>query len=344
MYRNCCETWHSSGLLLVMTGTELVSMSPETRAPPVLRRPDRLAPVRTLRVLGVPLDLGAARRGVDMGPSALRLAHLDDALRRLGHTVEDRGNLASPDRAAVPADLDGTLAVIADVCADLAEHTADAVRADTVPLVLGGDHSVAAGSVAGVARALRERGAALGVVWLDAHADLNTPDTSPSGNVHGMPVAHLFGLGDRRLATLAGGSPAVQPRHFAYVGLRDLDPAEQARIRSLGIAAFTMRDIDERGMRAVMQDAIAIASRDTGGFHVSLDLDLLDPVEAPGVGTPVRGGVTLREAHLAMELLHDAGALVSMDVVEVNPILDRHNRTAELAVDLVASAFGRRIL
>jgi arginase len=159
-----------------------------------------------------------------------------------------------------------------------------------------------------------------------------------------MPVAHLFGLGDVRLAGLAGAAPAVRPEHFAYVGLRDLDPAEQARIRALGIAAFTMRDIDERGMRAVMQDAIAVASRSTGGFHVSLDLDLLDPVEAPGVGTPVRGGVTLREAHLAMELLHDAGTLVSMDVVEVNPILDRHNRTAELAVDLVASAFGRRIL
>jgi len=299
---------------------------------------------RTIRVHGVPLDLGAARRGVDMGPSALRLAHLDDVLRRLGHTVLDGGNLPSPDRADVPADVSDTLAVIAEVCADLADRTAAAVRANALPLVLGGDHSVAAGSVAGVARALRERGEALGLLWLDAHADLNTPDTSPSGNVHGMPVAHLLGLGDRRLATLAGGAPAVRPEHVAYVGLRDLDAAEQERIRTLGIAAFTMRDIDERGMRAVMQDAIARVSLGTAGFHVSLDLDLLDPDEAPGVGTPVRGGVTLREAHLAMELLHDAGTMCAMDVVEVNPILDRHNRTAELAVDLVASAFGRRIL
>jgi arginase len=297
-----------------------------------------------VQLLGVPLDLGAARRGVDMGPSALRLAHLDDALRRLGHTVYDGGNLASPDRAAVPADVTGTIAAIATVCAELADRTADAVRANTLPLVLGGDHSVAAGSVAGVARALRNRGESLGLLWLDAHADINTPDTSPSGNVHGMPVAHLLGLGDARLTSLVGDAPAVRAEHIAYVGLRDLDAAEQQRIHALGIAAFTMRDIDERGMRAVMQDAIAIVSRGTGGFHVSLDLDLLDPDEAPGVGTPVRGGVTVREAHLAMELLHDAGTMRAMDVVEVNPILDRHNRTAELAVDLVASAFGRRIL
>lgn len=317
---------------------------PSPRRSSAIEPPLSRASPCTVHLLGVPLDLGAARRGVDMGPSALRLAHLDETLRRLGHVVQDGGNLASPDRATVPADVAGTIAAIATVCAELADRTAAAVRADARPLVLGGDHSIAAGSVAGVARALHERGESLGLLWLDAHADINTPDTSPSGNVHGMPVAHLLGLGDARLATLAGDAPAVRAEHIAYVGLRDLDAAEQQRIHALGIAAFTMRDIDERGMRAVMQDAIAIASRGTGGFHVSLDLDLLDPDEAPGVGTPVRGGVTLREAHLAMELLHDTGAMRAMDIVEVNPILDRHNRTAELAVDLVASAFGRRIL
>jgi len=299
---------------------------------------------RTIRLLGVPLDLGAARRGAHMGPSALRLAHLERALRQLGHDVDDLGDLPSPSCAVGPTVVPGTLAVIAEVCTRLTDFAAAAVRADALPLVLGGDHSVAAGSVAGVARALRERGASLGLLWLDAHADLNTPDTSPSGNVHGMPMAHLLGLGDRRLATLAGDTPAVHPAHVAYVGLRDLDPGEQQRIRSLGITAFTMRDIDERGMHAVMQDALAVVSHGTGGVHASLDLDLLDPMEAPGVGTPVSGGITRREARLAMELLHDAGTLVSMDVVEVNPLLDHHNRTAELAVDLVASALGRRIL
>ncbi len=301
-------------------------------------------PPRTIRLMGVPLDFGAARRGVDMGPSALRLAHLQSALRQLGHRVEDIGNLLTPDRDAVAPDADATFEVIAAVCADLASRTAAAVREGVVPLVLGGDHSLAAGSVAGVATALAERGESLGLIWLDAHADLNTPDTSPSGNVHGMPVAHLLGLGDARLARLAGERAAVRPEHVVYVGLRDLDDAEKHRLRELQLHAFTMRDIDERGLRAVMGDALAIATQGTGGVHVSFDLDWIDPSDAPGVGTPVPGGATLREAHLAMELLHDAGRVLSMDVVEVNPILDRHNRTAELAVDLLASAFGRRIL
>ncbi len=299
---------------------------------------------RTIRLMGVPLDFGAARRGVDMGPSALRLAHLQPVLRQLGHRVEDIGNLLTPDRDAVAPGADATLDVIATVCADLAQRTAAAVREGVVPLVLGGDHSLAAGSVAGVATALAGRGESLGLIWLDAHADLNTPETSPSGNVHGMPVAHLLGLGDPRLARLSGETAAVRAEHVVYVGLRDLDDAEKRRLRDMRLHAFTMRDIDERGLRAVMGDAIAIATQGTGGVHVSFDLDWIDPSDAPGVGTPVSGGATLREAHLAMELLHDAGRVLSMDVVEVNPILDRHNRTAELAVDLVASAFGRRIL
>ncbi|MFY7949463.1 MAG: arginase, partial [Gemmatimonas sp.] len=200
------------------------------------------------------------------------------------------------------------------------------------------------GSVAGTATALHERGDRVGLIWLDAHADLNTPQTTLSGNVHGMPVAHLLGLGDPPLAQLSSATPAVRPQHLVYVGLRDLDDAEKATIRDLGIRAFTMRDIDERGLRAVMDDAVTIATTGTGGFHLSCDADWVDPQEAPGVGTPVRGGATLREAHLAMEIIHDTGALRAMDLVEINPILDARNATAELAAELIASAFGRRIL
>lgn len=325
---------------------------------PAPAAPGRLRTARAVQMLGVPLDLGASRRGVDMGPSALRLAQLAERLRELGHAVADGGNVPVPDRtdlgtaelgaaksgaAHAPRGLD-FLPAIAAVCRDLAARTAAAVREGVVPLVMGGDHSIAAGSVAGAAAALRERGQRLGLIWLDAHADIHTPDTSHTGNVHGMPVAHLLGLGDPRLARLAGAEPAVRPCDVALVGVRDLDGPERLRIRELGVRAFTMREVDERGLGAVMADALEIATRDTGGLHLSCDADWVDPGDAPGVGTPVRGGATYREAHLAMELVSDAGAMVAMDVVEVNPILDRLNGTAELAVDLVASAFGRRIL
>jgi arginase len=320
----------------------------------MLAAPPRLAPAafhppaaarrvaRAVHMLGVPVDLGASRRGVDMGPSALRLAQLAERLRDLGHAVADGGNVPVPDRT----ELGNTppLAAIAAVCRDLAARTADAVRAGAVPLVMGGDHSLAAGSVAGTAAALRERGERLGLIWLDAHADIHTPDTSHTGNVHGMPLAHLLGLGDPRLARLAGAEPAVRACDVALVGARDLDPPERERVRELGVRVFTMREVDERGLSAVMADALEIATRHTGGLHLSCDADWVDPRDAPGVGTPVRGGATYREAHLAMELVSDAGAMVAMDLVEVNPILDRLNGTAELAVDLVASAFGRRIL
>ena len=298
----------------------------------------------TLQLIGVPMDLGASRRGVDMGPSAMRLADVSELLRGLGYEVEDAGNIAVPDRESLPRADGARLAAIADVCAELARLTSAAVRSGVRPLVLGGDHSLAAGSVAGTATALAERGQRVGLIWLDAHADLNTPESSLSGNVHGMPVAHLLGLGDARLSHLSTVCPAVHPEHLVYVGLRDLDRAEKALITSLGLRAFTMRDIDERGLRAVMDEAVAIASRGTGGIHLSCDADWIDPREAPGVGTPVRGGATMREAHLAMEIIHDSGALVAMDLVEINPILDRRNQTAELAAELIASAFGRRIL
>jgi arginase len=298
---------------------------------------------RDIRILGVPMDLGASRRGVDMGPSALRLARLSEALEELGHTVEDLGNLAVPDRTSLTGD-GHYIAAIADVCGELAKRTAAAVRDGATPLVLGGDHSLAMGSVAGSATAMAEQDKALGLIWIDAHGDINTPKTSITGNVHGMPVAHLLGMGNEKLARISSRRPAISPANLVYIGLRQLDDAEKELVRSENLHAFTMRDIDERGLRAVVAESLEIATGGTGGFHVSCDADWIDPRDAPGVGTPVRGGATLREAHLAMEMIHDSGAMVAMDLVEINPILDNHNRTAELSVALIASAFGRRIL
>jgi arginase len=295
-------------------------------------------------MLGVPMDLGASRRGVDMGPSAMRLANVTDKLRALGHSVQDTGNLLVPDRASLAGTHTDYMPAIVQVCRDLALRTAQIVRDGAIPLVLGGDHSLAAGSVAGVATAMAEKKKTIGLVWIDAHSDINTPASSLSGNVHGMPVAHLLGLGDQDLSSIAKKVPAVRPEHLVYVGLRDVDDAEKELIRSMNLRAFTMRDIDERGLRAVVADAIEIASRGTGGFYLSCDADWVDPSYAPGVGTAVRGGATLREAHLAMEMVHDSGLLLGMDLVEINPILDSRNQTAELSAALVASAFGRRIL
>lgn len=299
-----------------------------------------------IRIIGVPLDLGASRRGVDMGPSALRIARLAARLRDLGHEVEDVGNLHVPERDALPtvASPQDHLEVIAAVCRDLAEATARAVREGWAPLVLGGDHSLGAGSAAGVATAFAEQNRRIGLVWLDAHGDINTPESSPSGNIHGMPMAHLLGHGDERMSRIAGVFPAVLAKNVALVGVRDLDPAERKNIREFGARTFTMREIDERGLKAVMADALGIATDGTAGIHVSCDADWVDPGEAPGVGTPVRGGATYRESHLAMEMISDTKLLVSMDIVEINPVLDAHNRTAELAAGLVTSAFGLRIL
>lgn len=299
----------------------------------------------TIDLIGVPLDLGASRRGVEMGPSAVRLARLEQHLESLGHDVVDTGDVAVPTRETLGfgRGLD-YLPTITAVCREVAARTAQVIRNGRIPLVLGGDHSVSAGSAAGVATALAERGERLGVIWLDAHADLNTPESSESGNVHGMPLAHLLGHGDPATASVATPAPAVRAEHAVIIGARDLDPAERRHIREFGVRVYTMREIDERGMRTVLQEAIALVSDGTQGIHVSLDLDFLDPREAPGVGTPVRGGATFREAHLTMETLWDTGRVVSMDLVEVNPVLDRENHTAELAVGLVASGFGMRIL
>lgn len=300
----------------------------------------------TIRIIGVPLDLGQNRRGVDMGPSAIRIANLGQRLSALGHSVQNLGNLEIPDRDSVELVTSAIdfLPAITEACTRLAGHTATAIREHCLPLVLGGDHSISAGSVAGVATAFAERGERIGLIWLDAHGDMNTPETSPSGNVHGMPVAHLLGHGDPGLAGIAKPGPAVRSENVVIVGARDLDSGERDNALKFGVQVFTMRDIDERGLKAIMTDALAIANDGTAGFHLSTDADWIDPSEAPGVGTPVRGGATFREAHLAMEMIADTRRMVSMDLVEINPVIDNHNHTAELCVHLATSALGLRIL
>ncbi len=301
----------------------------------------------SVRIIGVPMDLGASRRGVDMGPSAVRYTDLRVRLEKLGHVVEDVGNVHVPFRedAARGAQRGARyLGAITDVCADVAARTRAALDGGQLPVVLGGDHALAAGSIAGAAGFFAAKGQRIGAVWVDAHGDLNTPGTSRSGNVHGMPLAALLGNGDRAMAAIAGAAPALKGSDVALVGTRDLDQPERVHIRKWGLSAFTMRALDERGVRAVMEEAIAIATRDTAGLWVSFDMDVIDPAEAPGVGTAVPGGMTYREAHLAMEMLADTGKLVGLDVVEVNPVLDERNRTAEIACELILSALGKRIL
>ncbi|MBI4873187.1 MAG: arginase [Acidobacteria bacterium] len=299
-----------------------------------------------IAIIGAPLDLGAGRRGVDMGPSALRVASLHPRLRALGCRVRDLGNIAvdQPESVAAGHERARYLDEIVRASRRLAGMVAKAAGEGATPLVLGGDHSVAVGTVSGMARHLRRRKASLGLIWMDAHADMNTPESSPSGNVHGMPLACIVGLGPRELSRIDGYAPKVDPRKVALVGIRDVDQLEKPQVKESGVRAFTMRDIDERGMRAILREALEVACDGTAGFHLSLDMDALDPREAPGVGTPVRGGLRYREAHLAMELICDSGRLLSLEVVEVNPVMDVANRTAELAVGLALSAMGKRIL
>jgi arginase len=301
----------------------------------------------SVRLIGVPMDLGASRRGVDMGPSAVRYTDLRDRIEKLGHDVVDTGNVSVPFRedAAKGAQRGARyLGAITDVCVDIASRTRAALEAGEIPVVLGGDHALAAGSVAGAAAHLAANGERLGLLWVDAHGDLNTPGSSRSGNVHGMPLAALLGYGDKAMSSIAGDRTAIQSSDVALVGLRDLDGPERSHIKKWGLSAFTMRSLDERGVRTVMEEAIAVATRGTGGIWVSFDMDVIDPDEAPGVGTAVPGGMTYREAHLAMEMLADTGKLVGLDMVEVNPVLDERNRTAEIACELILSALGRRIL
>jgi arginase len=304
-------------------------------------------PPRKIRIIGVPLDLGQSRRGVDMGPSAVRVAGLEAKLESLGHIVADAGNIAVAVAETKSAGEPSAryLKEITGTCTKEAEVVLQSLADGMTPVVLGGDHSVAVGTVSGVAEFFRRRDEKIGLIWFDAHSDINTPETSPSGNVHGMPLAALVGLGPEPLANIFGFSPKIAPENTVLVGVRDIDATEKENIRRAGITeVYTMRDIDERGMRNVMEDALRAAGRGTTGYHVSLDMDWIDPEDAPGVGTPVRGGATYREAHLAMEILADHGRMLSFEIVEVNPVIDEHNRTADLAVELVASAFGKKIL
>lgn len=301
---------------------------------------------KRIRVIGVPLDLGQSRRGVDMGPSAVRVAGLEARLEEIGHVVEDAGNIvvALPEQKKVGDANAKYLKEIAATCTKHAELVLKTLESGKVPLALGGDHSVAAGTVAGVAEFYRRQDQKIGLIWIDAHTDINTPETSPSGNVHGMPLAATMGLGPSELSNIFNFSPKVDPENCVLVGVRDIDAIEKANVRRAGIQVLTMRDIDERGMRTVMEEALRFAGRGTAGYHVSLDMDWIDPEDAPGVGTPVRGGATYREAHLAMEIIADHGRMLSFEIVEVNPVIDEHNRTADLAVELALSAFGKKIL
>lgn len=310
------------------------------------------APVTTIapkkiRVIGVPLDLGASRRGVDMGPSAVRVAGLEARLEALGHKVDDGGNVsvAIAEQKKVGDEHAKYLKEITATCTKAAELVVKSLEAGYIPLVLGGDHSLAAGTVSGAAEFHRRKDQQIGLIWIDAHSDINTPETSPSGNVHGMPLAALLGLGPAELANIYGFSPKVRPENCVLIGVRDIDQTEKENIKRAGMTeVYTMRDIDERGMRTVIEEALRIAGRGTAGYHVSLDMDWIDPEDAPGVGTPVRGGATYREAHLAMEIIADHGRMTSFEIVEVNPVIDEHNRTADLAVELAMSAFGKKIL
>ena len=301
---------------------------------------------KKIRVIGVPLDLGQSRRGVDMGPSAVRVSGLEARLEALGHIVEDAGNIAValPEQKKEGDPHAKYLKEITATCTKHAELVVKTLEAGKMPIVLGGDHSVAAGTVAGIASFYRRQEQKIGLLWIDAHSDINTPDSSPSGNVHGMPLAALMGLGPPELSNIMGPAPKVLPENCVLVGIRDVDAIEKENIRRAGVEVFTMRDIDERGMRAVMEEALRMAGRGTAGYHVSLDMDWIDPEDAPGVGTPVRGGATYREAHLAMEIIADHARMLGFEIVEVNPVIDEHNRTADLAVELTLSAFGKKIL
>jgi len=299
-----------------------------------------------VRILGVPLDLGQARRGVDMGPSAVRAAGLNAAIKALGHQVEDAGNIhvKIPEEQHFGDRHAKYLNEIAETCREVAERVAQTLEAGWFPLSLGGDHSIAIGTIAGVAKFYHQRGEPVGCLWIDAHADMNTPETSPSGNVHGMPFAASLGFGPEALTKISGFAPQLEARRCVLIGARDLDARERRIVKDSGVNVFTMRDIDEQNMRGVMEKSLALATEGTAGFVVSWDMDVVDPVEAPGVGTPVHGGITFREAHLAMEMIADSHKMVSLELVEINPIIDVHNKTAILGVGLVTSALGKKIL
>jgi len=301
---------------------------------------------RAVRIIGVPLDLGAGRRGTDVGPSALRIAGLGAALRRLGYEVALEEDIPAPAMETRRSEDKQARykPQILDVCTRLAKRVKEVMDADDFPLVLGGDHSIAMGTVAGTAAHCREQDQSIGLIWFDAHGDMNVPGVSPSGNIHGMPLAHLLGKGDDDLKNILGFSPKVKPENVALIGIRAIDAGERKIIRDSGIHAFTMREIDEHGMATVARRALEIVNDGTAGFHVSFDVDGCDPTVIPGSGTLVPGGVSFREAHLLMEYVADSRRLLSLEIVELNPFLDERNISAKRALELILSAMGKSIL
>lgn len=301
---------------------------------------------RKVRIIGVPMDLGASRRGVDMGPYAVRVAGLKSRLETLGYEVDDDGNV--PVKSVEQMEMgDPTcrfLPAIAGVCNELSEWVEEAADDGAIPITIGGDHSIAIGSLAGIAKSFRKRGQELGLIWFDAHADFNTPATTVSGNIHGMPLAATMGLGAPELVNVGGFTPKFRPDKVIHIGGRDFEVGERRLLREAGIHVYTMREVDERGLANIMREALVILKAGTAGIVASIDMDGFDPSFTPGVGTPVNGGLSYREAHLAMELLADTGRLVHIDVVEINPLLDNRNQTSDVAVELVLSALGKAIL
>jgi len=299
-----------------------------------------------VHIIGVSLDLGGNRRGVDMGPSAFRIAGLGERLAALGVPVVDAGDLVAPipEVKSFGDPRKKYIREIARVCERTYRTSLAALEKGAFPLVLGGDHSLATGSVAATAEFVRRDQKPLGLIWVDAHADMNTPSSSGSGNVHGMPLAALLGPEPAELSRIGGFTPKVLPEHTVLIGIRNLDEREKEIVRASGVRVFTMKDIDRSGIASVVEQALAIAGKDTGGVHVSFDLDVCDPTIAPGVGTPVKGGLDYREAHMVMEIVADSGLLRALDLVEVNPILDDRNMTAILGAELASSALGQKIL
>ena len=317
-----------------------------TRQEPQTFPSDRPGAGRKVSILGVPLGFGSSLAGVDIGPSALRVARLNQRIAQLGYEVRDLGDMriVRPQMPLDPTQRVKFLQEISVVCEELSREVRTILSDGELPIVLGGDHSIAIGSISGVSAFYRERNQTLGLIWFDAHADMNTPETSPSGNIHGMPLSALLGIGAPELTHTGGFAPKLDPRLCAHIGARDIDQGERELIRRLGIRFFTMREIDERGIGACVDEAIAIASRASAGYSVTFDIDALDPGDAPGSGTLVRGGLTYREAHLALEKIAEVGGMRSLELVEINTALDVNNRTAEIGVELILSALGKTIL
>jgi arginase len=302
--------------------------------------------MRIVHIIGVPLDLGGGRRGVDMGPSAVRIAGINERLTALGYRVRDEGNLHTPTQETVDVGdpHQRYMREIAHVCGALYEKSLEVLEADGIPIVLGGDHSLGAGSVAATAAYARRQGKPIGLLWVDAHGDMNTPATTLSGNVHGMPLAALLGPEPSALSHIGGFAPTVSPEHTVLIGVRNLDDREKTLVRDSGVHVYTMKDIDRQGIATIMEQALAVATAGTAGIHVSFDVDVCDPSIAPGVGTPVKGGLDYREAHMVMEMVADTSSLLALDIVEVNPVLDIQNATAMLGTELALSALGQKII